>query len=378
MRYTTLLHAVALSFIVMGCSNSTSQDPDVGIDLNEPDDTTTDTVHDVAGPLPDESPEMSPDSNPDTLFEVSPAEVPDIPHETTVDVFPDVGECQAPEGYPVVQLDELLANPKAFHEQALAVGGIVGVGVPVCTLAECTDVDPCCNGCSTAFALGDSPDYLRLHSDTEHPFGCSGTNCDFMEHCAPLELNAGYLFWGTLDAPYGFGTLTVKGYCPNAPEIADTPPETVEVIEDVLEVQEKTGVYGKVTLVEGDCMPPAPPDCEQAGPAAGELYFIDVETGASFWTQSQEDGSYEIVLQDGEYFLWPDIGWGASAFSKLCLQNLADCTPQEYDFIQGDFEYMKDKPDCTDDDLWQSHDRCNVVIQGTWFKLDVIIYNVSS
>ena len=377
MRFATLLSAVACSVIATGCSSSTTQDSDVGTDLNEPDEATADAEFDLPGPMPDESPEMLSDTIPDIHFEASPAEVTDISNETNHDVFPDVSECQAPEGFPMVQLDELLGNPKAFHEQALAVVGIVGVGVPQCTLAECSDVDPCCNGCSVAFALGDSPDYIELHSDTEQPFGCSGSNCDFMEHCAPLELNAGYVLWGTLDAPYGFGTLTVKGYCATAPEATDTPPETVEVIEEDLEVQEKTGVYGKVTLVHGDCMPIAPPDCAKEEHVAGELYFIDVDTGASYWTLSEEDGSYEIVLQDGEYYLWPDIGWSTGTFSKPCLQNLVECTQQEFDFLQGDFEYMEDRPDCTDDDLWQSHNRCNVVIQGTWFKVDVIIDNVS-
>jgi hypothetical protein len=134
---------------------------------------------------------------------------------------------------------------------------------------------------------------------------------------------------------------------------------------------------GTVTLLSGDCMPPAPPTCAQAEViGAGDIFFLDIVTGkgfAAWW----EEGTYQVLLPDGEYYVWPDIGWGAGIVAPACWLDLAQCSPGDLAFVQGEFDYMAGQAKCTQDALWDSHDRCNVVIAGCTIQLDIQIDNVA-
>ena len=167
-----------------------------------------------------------------------------------------------------------------------------------------------------------------------------------------------------------------------------TPPEVNEDAPDLhvdapvlpdagADAYEGGGVFGTAILTSGDCMPPAPPTCAQGETlTSGDIYFVNVSTEESHTAWWVED-EYHVHLPDGEYYVWPDIGWNSGAVAKECWEELAQCSDADYDFVKGDFDYMADKAKCTSDSLWQSHDRCNVVVSGAVFRVDIDIDNVA-
>jgi len=181
---------------------------------------------------------------------------------------------------------------------------------------------------------------------------------------------------GIDDLPGDSGLPDIPGPADTA-DAADTLPDLPGAPDAVGDGHLQGGVYGKVLVLEGNCMPPAPPDCEQEVPGVGKIFFVEVTSESSFATASDDDGEYEIALPDGEYYVWPAIGWDAGYISEECWLALDQCSEDEYSFIQGDFDYMEGAAKCTSDALWQSHARCNVVISGNLFKLDMIIDNVA-
>jgi len=168
---------------------------------------------------------------------------------------------------------------------------------------------------------------------------------------------------------------------PLAPEVdedaPDSPTDALFLPYADADAYEGGEVFGTVTVTSGDCMPPAPPTCAQAETlTSGDIYFVNVESEESYsaWWEGDE---YHVHLPDGEYYVWPDIGWNSGAVAKECWEDLTQCSETDYAFIQGDFDYMADKAKCTADALWQSHDRCNVVISGAFFRVDIDIDNVA-
>jgi len=158
---------------------------------------------------------------------------------------------------------------------------------------------------------------------------------------------------------------------------AEGPPDLLEPADVAYDSHQSGGVWGRVTLMQGNCMPPSPPDCAQMLFPAGDIFFVNVDSEESFFTTSSDTGEYEVSLPDGEYYVWPDMGWDKGYIPKECWLDLAQCSEDEYAFVKGDFAYMEGQKVCSDDSLWQSHDRCNVLIQGIAFQLDLTIDNIA-
>ncbi len=137
------------------------------------------------------------------------------------------------------------------------------------------------------------------------------------------------------------------------------------------------GVYGGFTLIHGDCMP-AP---RRTGPCAvedyvsGKIFFFDVENNQTYTPISNEEGCFEINLPNGEYYLWPDSGWHSGYISENCWKNLSNCTEKEIVFIKGELEYMQEKV-CKNNSKWESHSRCNILINDSYFRIDLILNEV--
>lgn len=198
------------------------------------------------------------------------------------------------------------------------------------------------------------------------------------EQSAPPDLAAADLVSADLAADLSQpGELrTIPDAVPEVADIAPAPDLSAETLgEDA--AHPGSGVYGTLMVTKGNCMPPSPPDCAQILFPSADLFFIEINSEASFWTTSSDVGVYEISLPAGEYYVWPDVGWNQGTLSLDCLKDLAHCTPDEYSFFKGDFEYMEGQGKCNSDALWESHDRCNVVITGETFKLDISIDNVA-
>lgn len=121
--------------------------------------------------------------------------------------------CAVPPLYAGLILADILATPAAYDGDAVAFEGVVTVGDAICTLAECTEEDPCCNGCGANFVVTSGGGSIELVGGGIPQVGCSGSNCDFMDNCTPFpEVPGTYVLWGTLDAQYGVD-LYLDGWC---------------------------------------------------------------------------------------------------------------------------------------------------------------------
>lgn len=168
---------------------------------------------------------------------------------------------------------------------------------------------------------------------------------------------------------------------PLVPEVHEdapvSPPDAPLLPDTGTDASPGGGVFGTVTVTSGDCMPPAPPACAQAEIlASGDIYFVNVDSEQSY-SAWWEDDEYQVYLPDGEYYVWPDVGWNGGTVAKECWEDLTQCSQSDYAFIQGDFDYMAAQAKCASDGLWQSHNRCNVLISGTIFRVDIDIDNVA-
>jgi hypothetical protein len=121
--------------------------------------------------------------------------------------------CDIPPLYAGVSLADILADPGAFDGDAVSFTGPVSVGNAICTLAECTEEDPCCNGCGASYVATGDGGTIEIVGGGIPQVGCSGSNCDFMDNCSPFPTApASYILWGTLDAQYGT-SLYLDGWC---------------------------------------------------------------------------------------------------------------------------------------------------------------------
>ena len=149
--------------------------------------------------------------------------------------------------------------------------------------------------------------------------------------------------------------------------------------ETPLNVTINQGVYGTLKIIQGNCMPgPGRPlNCSFVSYVNnGVIYFLDIQERKSYIATSNKDGFFEIELPNGEYYIWPDVGWNAGYISEICWLNLTNCDGREYDFIEGEFEYM-DGELCRSDGDWETHSRCNALIDSSLFRIDITIDNVA-
>lgn len=148
----------------------------------------------------------------------------DLPEEVQADViekdysgpdFSDVNEpCPTPTGYVEVAAGDLIADPGAFDGQKVAVVTALVVPGADCDAVECGPGEPCCAGCFGVYYFKDAPDHIQVISGGVTEVGCPGNNCDWMDSCAPFELDKPYQVWGTLGAGmFNSGALYVDGFC---------------------------------------------------------------------------------------------------------------------------------------------------------------------
>ena len=123
-------------------------------------------------------------------------------------------DCDIPPLYASVTLVELLADPDPWDGLPVGFEGHVLMGAPICTLAECPPLDPCCNDCNANFEITGPAGAIGLVGGAIPQVGCSGDNCTFMDNCKPFPVvPADYILWGTLESAWG-PTLYLDGWCP--------------------------------------------------------------------------------------------------------------------------------------------------------------------
>ncbi|MEK6925645.1 MAG: hypothetical protein AABW50_00040 [Nanoarchaeota archaeon] len=139
------------------------------------------------------------------------------------------------------------------------------------------------------------------------------------------------------------------------------------------------GVYGGFTIIKGDCMssPGKSGTCAFESYVSGKIFFFNVENNQTYTTESNERGCFEINLPNGEYYIWPDVGWNLGYIKENCWNNLSNCTEKEIGFIKSELEYMQGKI-CRDNSNWGSPSRCNILINDSYFRIDLTISNVAS
>jgi len=126
------------------------------------------------------------------------------------------GGCAPPESYAIVPLGAILAEPEAFDDTLVALEEVVVAGAaPMCTLAECTPEDPCCNGCAVDYSIAGAEQLVTIVAGDVSNVGCSGTNCDSLDNCTPFALDQTHLLWGGLQSNGGQITIYLDGYCEN-------------------------------------------------------------------------------------------------------------------------------------------------------------------
>ncbi len=125
----------------------------------------------------------------------------------------DPEPCAIPPLYIGMSLADILADPGASDGAAIGFTGTVSIGGATCTAAECTEEDPCCNGCGANYEVTGDGGAITIVGGAIPQVGCFGSNCDFMDNCTPFpEVPASYILWGTLDAQYGV-SLYLDGWC---------------------------------------------------------------------------------------------------------------------------------------------------------------------
>lgn len=119
--------------------------------------------------------------------------------------------CQAPASYQFMATGQLGADLQGRVGQQVAFTSRVQTGTPACTDLLC-DADPCCNSCIVPLATLSLS--LGLTDGEVEGVGCSGTNCDYADHCEPTGLLGEHLLWGVIQEFYGSYQLMLDGYCP--------------------------------------------------------------------------------------------------------------------------------------------------------------------
>jgi len=124
-------------------------------------------------------------------------------------------ECIVPYSYKPVDFEDLFADPGAYDGASIAVYGKAGVGMAMCTLMACFPDNPCCNSCGASLMVrGENPSHkLTLMDGQVAQVGCSGTECDFMDNCKPLEPGNQYTVWGVFSIPWNEPSLGLDGFC---------------------------------------------------------------------------------------------------------------------------------------------------------------------
>lgn len=122
--------------------------------------------------------------------------------------------CQAAGGvstYQDVTVEALSADPQAYNGQMIRVTGEPG-GQARCTRRACTSADPCCNGCSANFVIGQN---IELRDPSGQGYGCSGDECSWRSTCRAFqpEANGPYLFEGRFSIDrFGARAITIDSY----------------------------------------------------------------------------------------------------------------------------------------------------------------------
>ena len=126
----------------------------------------------------------------------------------------DAAPCSIPASYPLVPLGAIVADPEAFDDSLVALEDVLTADAnAVCTLAECTPEDPCCNGCAADYTFTGAGQFITVVAGDYSDVGCSGTNCDFMDNCTPFALDQSHLLWGGFQYENGIGTIYLDGFC---------------------------------------------------------------------------------------------------------------------------------------------------------------------
>ena len=231
---------LALSLVPLACDNdggdSTNDDTTAPTDTIAPQDTTADAPADLAPPEdtfedtpppPEDTFEDTPPPPEDTLQDTSPPPedtledtppppdtIEDIPNDFSPEALDTTPDCDIPPLYPLLMLEDILADPDPLDGAPVAFEGHVILGGMICGDVECPPEDPCCQPCGANYEVFSAGGTIGIVGGGIPQVGCVGNNCTVMENCTPFPtIPADYLLWGTLKSAWG-PTLYLDGWCP--------------------------------------------------------------------------------------------------------------------------------------------------------------------
>ncbi len=123
-------------------------------------------------------------------------------------------DCDIPPLYPLLTVEDILADPVPYDGSPVAFEGHVMLGGMICGAVECPPEDPCCQPCGVGYEVFSAGGTIGIVGGGIPQVGCVGNNCTVMDNCTPFPTTpADYLLWGTLEAAWG-PTLYLDGWCP--------------------------------------------------------------------------------------------------------------------------------------------------------------------
>jgi len=129
-----------------------------------------------------------------------------------------LGDCELPEGYTAVDLDDLLTASDdqacSFSGQKIMLRGNVGVTDIWVTEVICDEEVPCCNCARAHFGFGDwksGDPTVNFVPTGDLDIGCAGSECRL--YCRGMHEDKDYIVWGEMR-------------CDRAEEGSDTGPIT--------------------------------------------------------------------------------------------------------------------------------------------------------
>lgn len=113
-----------------------------------------------------------------------------------------------------VSLEQLLADPKAYHQQRIVVVAEPRTRGAACTKRACADGNPCCNSCHAKFVFGSDETGVVALTQKEEAVGCSGNECTWQAQCQVFNgfENGRYALTGVFTDSDGYLSLDLETF----------------------------------------------------------------------------------------------------------------------------------------------------------------------